>query len=57
MVKRAVEVWLRHQGLVALGRGAVYSLVYMTLPVLRHESYHSFGFDLGLFNQVFWNTT
>jgi uncharacterized membrane protein len=29
----------------------------MTLSVLRHESYHSFGFDLGLFNQVFWNTT
>jgi len=25
--------------------------------VLRHESYHSNGFDLGLFNQVFWNTT
>jgi uncharacterized membrane protein len=57
MVKRAVEVWLRHQGLGALGLGAVYSLVYITLAVLRHESYHSFGFDLGLFNQVFWNTT
>ncbi len=25
--------------------------------MLRHESYHSFGFDLGLFDQVFWNTT
>jgi uncharacterized membrane protein len=25
--------------------------------VLRHRTYHSFGFDLGLYNQVFWNTT
>src|SRR5450631_169012 len=57
MVKRMVGVGLRHEGLVALGLGAVYSLVYITLAVLRHESYHSFGFDLGLFNQVFWNTT
>jgi uncharacterized membrane protein len=24
--------------------------------VLRHETYHSFGFDLGLFDQIFWNT-
>jgi uncharacterized membrane protein len=57
MVKRPVEVWLRHQGLVALGLGAVYFLLYAALSMLRHESYHSFGFDLGLFNQVFWNTT
>src|SRR5450759_5640855 len=57
MVKRPVDVWLRHQGFVALGLGAVYFLLYTALSVLRHESYHSFGFDLGLFNQVFWNTT
>lgn len=57
MVKRAVEMTLRHQAMVALGLGAVYFLVYTTLSVLRHESYHSFGFDLGLFNQIFWNTT
>jgi uncharacterized membrane protein len=25
--------------------------------VLRHRTYHSFGFDLGLYDQVFWNTT
>jgi uncharacterized membrane protein len=24
---------------------------------MRHESYHSFGFDLGVFDQAFWNTT
>ena len=57
MVKRTAELWLRHQGLVALSLGAVYSIVYVALSVLRHQSYHSFGFDLGLFNQVFWNTT
>jgi len=29
----------------------------VTLSLLRHRSYHSFGFDLGLFDQIFWNTT
>lgn len=29
----------------------------MTLAVLRHQSYHSFGFDLGVFDQEFWSTT
>jgi uncharacterized membrane protein len=48
---------LRKPGLIALARAAVYFLVYSTLSVLRHESYHSSGFDLGLFDQVFWNTT
>jgi len=56
-MKRLAAVWLRYQGLAALGLGAAYSLAYITLSVLRHESYHSLGFDLGLFNQVFWNTT
>ena len=56
-MKRLVDVWLRHQGLVALGLAALYAAVYILLSVLRHESYHSLGFDLGLFNQVFWNTT
>jgi uncharacterized membrane protein len=57
MARRLADLGLRHQGLVALGLGAAYSLLYIALSVLRHESYHSFGFDLGLFNQVFWNTT
>src|SRR2546430_15439939 len=34
-----------------------YFLLYSVLSVLRHLTYHSFGFDLGLFDQVFWNTT
>jgi uncharacterized membrane protein len=36
---------------------AIYFLLYSTLAVLRHRSYNSFGFDLGLFNQEFWTTT
>jgi uncharacterized membrane protein len=55
-VRRALQIVLGHQGWFALGLGAVYSVTYGTLSVLRHESYHSFGFDLGLFNQVFWNS-
>ncbi len=57
MAKRLVDVWSRHQGVVAFGLAAIYFAAYATLSVLRHESYHSFGFDLGLFNQLFWNTT
>ena len=56
-MRRALDVLLRHQGWFALGLGAVYSVTFGALSVLRHRSYHSFGFDLGLFDQVFWNST
>jgi uncharacterized membrane protein len=29
----------------------------VTLAVARHRSYHSLGFDLGVFDQEFWSTT
>jgi uncharacterized membrane protein len=48
---------LSHEGRIAFGLAGVYFIVYSMLAVLRHESYHSLGFDLGLFDQVFWNTT
>lgn len=32
-------------------------MLYSVLSVLRHVIYHSFGPDLGLFDQIFWNTT
>lgn len=35
----------------------MYFVLYVALSVLRHRTYHSFGFDLGLYDQVFWNTT
>src|ERR1700731_5492111 len=34
-----------------------YFILYSVLSVLRHTTYHSFGPDLGIFDQVFWNTT
>lgn len=35
----------------------MYFITYCTLSILRHTTYHSFGPDLGLFDQIFWNTT
>ena len=54
---RAREWLLRYESWLALGLAAAYFLVFATLSVLRHRSYHSYGFDLGLFDQIFWNTT
>jgi uncharacterized membrane protein len=48
---------IRRQGWLAGAVAALYLVTYATLAVLRHRSYHSFGFDLGLFDQIFWNTT
>ncbi len=36
---------------------AAYFALYSVLSVVRHATYHSYGADLGLFDQVFWNTT
>ena len=36
---------------------ALYFVTYGTLSILRHTTFHSFGPDLGLFDQIFWNTT
>lgn len=47
----------RRQGVLALGLAVVYFTLYATLSVLRHRTYHSLGFDLGLYDQAFWNTT
>ena len=57
MARSARELLLRREGRIAIGLATAYFILYSTLSVLRHESYHSFGFDLGLFDQVFWNTT
>jgi uncharacterized membrane protein len=39
------------------GLALAYFILYSVLSVLRHVTYHSFGPDLGIFDQVFWNTT
>src|ERR1700704_3553054 len=57
IMRRALGLLSRHPGVVAFGLAAAYFLTYSALSVLRHESYHSYGFDLGLFDQVIWNTT
>ncbi|HVH62513.1 MAG TPA: DUF2079 domain-containing protein, partial [Candidatus Dormibacteraeota bacterium] len=36
---------------------AAYFVLYSALAILRHRSYHSFGFDLAVYDQVVWNTT
>jgi uncharacterized membrane protein len=53
-----VRAWVAgRERWVALGVAILYFVAYATLAVLRHRSYHSLGFDLGLFDQAFWNTT
>ncbi len=48
---------IRVEALVAVGLASTYFILYSVLSVLRHLTYHSFGPDLGIFDQVFWNTT
>ena len=48
---------MRREGWLAFALAAVYFVLYSSLSVLRHRTYHSFGFDLALYDQIFWNTT
>jgi uncharacterized membrane protein len=48
---------IQQEGWIVFALAALYFLVYSALTLLRHRSYHSLGFDLGLFDQAFWNTT
>ncbi len=57
VVESARKLAIGREGRIAFGLAATYFIVYSTLSVMRHQSYHSAGFDLGLFDQVFWNTT
>ena len=54
---RARNLALGREGRIAFGLAAAYFIVYSTLSVLRHHAYRTAGFDMGLFDQVFWNTT
>src|SRR2546430_4711142 len=42
---------------VALALVAVYALTFGALSLIRHWSFHSTGLDLGVFDQVLWNTS
>jgi uncharacterized membrane protein len=48
---------IRFEPFIVAGLAVAYFVLYSVLSVLRHETYHSFGPDLGIFDQVFWNTT
>jgi uncharacterized membrane protein len=47
----------RYEPYVVAGLVLAYFVLYSILSVLRHVTFHSFGPDLGLFDQIFWNTT
>jgi uncharacterized membrane protein len=50
-------VWLAdHEGRVALGIVLVYATVFGAVSLIRHWTFHSTALDLGVFDQVFWNT-
>jgi uncharacterized membrane protein len=47
----------RAEPYIVIALAVIYFALYAVLSVLRHVTYHSFGPDLGIFDQVFWNTT
>src|SRR6266542_1249975 len=52
-----VERLARHEGRVAIALVVFYALVFGALSLIRHWSFHSTGLDLGVFDQVVWNTS
>lgn len=46
----------RFEGWIVVVLAALYFTTYATLSILRHRTFHSFGPDLGIFDQIFWNT-
>jgi uncharacterized membrane protein len=55
---RLLVEWLaRSEERIALGLVAVYALLFGALSLVRHWSFHSTGLDLGVFDQVIWNTS
>ena len=47
---------VRVEPYLVAGLAFTYFVIYSVLSVLRHVTYHSFGPDLGIFDQLFWNT-
>src|SRR3982074_47962 len=48
---------VRFEPQIVAGLALAYFVLYSILSVRRHATYHSFGPDLGIFDQVFWNST
>jgi uncharacterized membrane protein len=59
-MKRYFPPFLRRPGLaahlVAWGLVLAYIVTFTWLAILRHASFDSSGFDLGIYDQVVWNT-
>jgi uncharacterized membrane protein len=51
------RLMIRFEPYIVAGLVLAYFVLYTILSVLRHVTFHSFGPDLGLFDQIFWNTT
>ena len=51
-------VWLRNHwaDLAAWGLALLFIITFTWLAMLRHYSFNSSGFDLGIYDQVTWNT-
>lgn len=52
-----VERLARNEERIALGMVVVYAVLFGALSLVRHWSFHSTGLDLGVFDQVVWNTS
>ena len=46
----------RHEGRIALAIVLLYAAVFGSLSLVRHWAFHSTALDLGVFDQVLWNT-
>jgi hypothetical protein len=47
----------RNEERIAAGLVIAYAVVFGVLSLIRHWSFHSTGLDLGVFDQVLWNTS
>ncbi len=54
--RREFSISTRTANLIFVALGIGYALVFGSLSILRHDSFHSNGFDLGIFDQVAWNS-
>jgi uncharacterized membrane protein len=52
-----LERLARNEERVAAGLVLGYAVVFGALSLIRHWSFHSTGLDLGVFDQVLWNTS
>ena len=57
MIAHMRRLAVRFEPYIVAGLALGYFVLYSILSVLRHTTYHSFGPDLGIFDQIFWNTT